>query len=196
MNLKRTPLKVIISLIVVSILVCLALLAAVFWMADPLNIRAPSDQKLISVFFAHKESFEKLKEMVTEDNQRGCNFNYPHFKGSNLNASRRQEYIDLISKINPGLHVGTGSTPVMYCIFSTGGILAVGSEWEKGIVYAPNSYTTNGSVYSSWQVNGVPSRPQWIGVLLTNLDDARTLPVNIYLRPLETNWFLIYHRTD
>jgi hypothetical protein len=42
MNLKRTLLKVIIRRIAVSILVCLALLAAVFWMADPLNIRAPS----------------------------------------------------------------------------------------------------------------------------------------------------------
>jgi hypothetical protein len=184
MNLKRTLLKVIISLIVVSILVCLALLAAVFWMADPLNIRAPSDQKLISIFQAHRESFEKIQQMATEDAEQGLYLDAPYFsEGSKFTASRQQEYQKLISEIQPGLHVSIdGREKGISFTFAWGGLLAIGSEWGKGIKYEPSDAT---------------DQSRYIGVISTNLDNTHALKTGTtYIRPIAPNWFIFYDRTD
>ncbi len=34
------------------------------------------------------------------------------------------------------------------------------------------------------------------GIPLTNLDNAGELPANCYMRPIESNWFIAYHRDE
>ncbi len=189
MNPKRTLLKVIIGFILASILVCLTLVAAVFWMADPFNFRAPKDEKLIAIFHAHREVFEKLQQMATEDAQHGLYLDAPYFdEGSKFDKSRQQEYEKLISEIRPGLHVSIdGHEKGISFPFAWGGLLAIGSGWGKGIKYEPNSF----------EINGVTYRQGWIGDVLTNLDNARNLQAGTtYIRQIEPNWFLFYYRDE
>lgn len=184
-----------------KIIVCILLLLLAFAICAFLIEHFPSfgvltDEKLLSTYSTNHESFEKLRQMITYDVLHDNNFNYPNFRGCDLDVARRQEYIHLVSKIDPDLTIGTGSTPVIYFIFSSSGIFSFGSDWEKGIVYAPNCYVTNGSVYSSLMTNGIYFGPQWIGNLSTSLDNARPVPAKTLLRPIGTNWFLIYYSED
>jgi hypothetical protein len=174
--------------IVAFLALILLLVAGVFWMADPLNLRAPNDQKLIAIFQAHREAFKKLQQMATEDAQRGLYLDAPYFdEGSKFNKSRQQEYEKLISEIRPGLHVSIdGREKGMSFTFAGGGLLAIGPGWGKGINYVPDSF----------EIDGVTYREGWAGVVLTNLDKARTLPTNVYIRQIEPNWFLFYYHDD
>lgn len=174
--------KVIVGLIVASILVCLTLLAGVFWMADPLNLRAPSDQKLTSIFHAHREAFEKIQQMATEDAQHGLYA--PYFgEGSKFDKSRQKEYENLISNIHPGLHVSIDPREKgISFTFAGGGLLAIGPGWEKGIKFEPSDVTNQG---------------RYIGVVSTNLDNVGGLESGTtYIRPLGSNWFIFYQRDD
>jgi hypothetical protein len=88
-------LKVAIGLIVVF---CV-LAATGFWMTDPLHIRAPSDQKLLTIFRTHRTAFEKLHQMVAEDSQEKW-----YFTASNTDDQthdvRRKEYKKLLHEIS------------------------------------------------------------------------------------------------
>jgi hypothetical protein len=189
MSFKSPVFKVVLGLVLMSLLVCLALKAIIFWMADPLNFSAPKDEKLIAIFNAHREVFEKIQQMATEDAGRGLYLDAPYFSdGSKFDKSRQQEYEKLISEIHPGLHVSIdGREKGMSFTFASGGLLAIGPGWEKGINYDPNSFEFNGITYQN----------RYVGVVLTNLDNVRTLDAGTtYIRPIETNWFLFYHRDD
>jgi hypothetical protein len=61
MNLKRILFKTTLGLILGFLGLILIFVTATFWMADPLNFRAPKDQKLIAIFHAHREAFEKIQ---------------------------------------------------------------------------------------------------------------------------------------
>lgn len=164
---------------IVFVVICFTLGALSFWMIDPFNFRAPTDQKLLTVFHAHREAFDKLRQMVIEDEDRQGYFSESSLKDDKLfNESRRQEYKTLLSEIHPGLVVlidGNGN--VERFIFAGGGLSAISPGWLKGIEYVPGNY-------------------EKLGVVLPNLNDARKLPANVYLRPIEINWFLVYQRTD
>jgi hypothetical protein len=157
---------------------------AIFWTSDPLNIRRPKDQELMAIFNSHRESFEKIQQMATDDAEHGLYLDAPYLgEGSKFTASRQQEYKTLISDIKPGLHVSIdGREKGMSFTFAGGGLLAIGPGWEKGINYEPNDFT---------------NKNRYIGIISTNLDNVRIFePGTTYIRPIETNWFIFYHRDD
>ena len=187
MSPKSTLFKVTFGLIVTFLALILLFAAGIFWMADPLNLRAPNDQKLIAIFHAHREVFEKIQQMATEDAQHGLYLDAPWFEGSKFDKSRQQEYEKLISEIRPGLHVAIDCRDKgMSFNFAGGGLLAIGPGWGKGINYVPDSF----------EMDGITYREGWKGVVLTNLDNARTLPANVYIRQIEPHWFLFYGRDE
>jgi hypothetical protein len=128
--------------------------------------------------------------MATEDAQHGLYVDAaPNFgEGSKFDESRQQEYKKLIFEIHSGIHVSIdGREKGISFIFAGGGLLAIGAGWEKGIKYEPDSFEVDGVNYT----NG------YIGVVSTNLDNAKTLnPGTTYIRPLESNWFIFYHRDE
>jgi len=114
-----------------------------------------------------------------------------------MNEARLQEYEQLTSEIDPGLEATMdGYGDGMRFIFAGSGPSAVGPGRVKGIEYVPESQETNGAIYGNEEMNGTNYQHQWQGVVSTNLDNAQTLPANVYLRPIESNWFIFYQRSD
>jgi hypothetical protein len=134
----------------------------------------PTDQELISTFHAHRQAFEQLQEMTTEDARRGW-----YLEGSNpdkLDQPRRDECQSLISQIRPGLRVVmTGPTGAVRFIFALTGS-AIGPGWVKGIEYVPGDYGQE-------------------GILRPDLDKAASLPARVYMREIEPRW-LIFQRDE
>jgi hypothetical protein len=64
----------IIRILIWPAVVSSAVALLVFWMADPLNLTAPSDQKLIAIFHEHRAAFEELRQMATADLQKESYF--------------------------------------------------------------------------------------------------------------------------
>jgi hypothetical protein len=188
------------------------------------GLNVSRDEQLIAIFHAHQTAFEKLQQMATEDARYGWYFNSPdfegakldeayrqeyekdpryawyfkspYFEGGKLKETRRKQYEDLVSEISPGLNIGTDYDNAMRFVFAGGGTSAIGPGWAKGIEYVPGSHETNGAVYGNTVIKGITYQQQWKGVVLTNLDNAQTLPPHTYLRPIEPNWFLFYDRSD
>jgi hypothetical protein len=159
------------------VLVCLALASCMLWeggcrASKPVE---PKDQELISIFHAHRQAFEQLQKMATEDARRGH-----YLLGSDPNKPdqpRRDEYTNLISQIRPGLQVAmTGPTGTVRFIFVGEGT-AIGPGWVKGIEYVPGDYDQE-------------------GVLLPDLDKAASLPAHVYMREIEPKWFIFYQRDE
>jgi hypothetical protein len=148
------------------VVVCCVLAAFVFWLADPLNLTAPSDQQLIKTFQDHRAAFDTLRQMVIEDSRREWYFSESHLD-TTLSESRKQEYRDLLSQINNGLILTVDPTyNVVRFDFAHGGFSAISSGWLKGIEYVPGDYTK-------------------AGVSLQTLDNANTSPPGVYLRRIE-----------
>ncbi len=164
------------------VVICCALAALVFWMADPLNLSAPADQKLIMIFHDHRAAFERLREMATEDRGRGIFINQYDMEG-NITEARKQEYQTFLSKIYPGglrypgLEVRVAPDGSARFIFTGGGVLVAGDEWFKGIAYIPEISRRD-------------------GVIVPNLDKANTFPADTYLREIEPNWYIFYESFD
>lgn len=173
MKAKRNILKVI--LILAFILSAFAFIR--WYLNDPLNVRAPSDEKLFAVFHRHFEAFESLRHMMMEDVHLGPIVNVADLKGAKLDDSLKRKYIKLISEIDPHLELTIDNNNVARFIFAGGGISAISPGWLKGIEYISGDIGKH-------------------GVVLTNLNKARTLAPGIYLRPIEARWFLVYQRTD
>jgi hypothetical protein len=139
------------------------------------RVTEPKDQELISTFHAHRQAFEQLQEMATQDARRGWYLagNDPH----KPDQPRRAEYKNLISQIRPGLQVAmTGPTGVVRFIFVGEGT-AIGPDWVKGIEYVPGDYEGE-------------------GVLLPDLDKAASLPARVYIREIEPRWLIFYQRDE
>jgi|SRR5580658_365477 hypothetical protein len=155
-----------------------ALVAVALWLKGCGEPRAmePKDQELIATFHAHRQAFEQLQEMVTEDARRGW-----YLEGNDSrkpDQPRRDEYMNLISQIRPGLRVVmTGPTGAVRFIFAMEGT-AIGPDWVKGIEYVP------------------PSDHRWEGILLPDLDKAASLPAHVYIREIEPGWVLFYQRDE
>jgi len=197
MNLKAFLFKIVLPLIVV----CLVLVAAFAFYLDrrwgrdsSFGLEVSKDGQLVAIFHAHRPVFEKLQQMAAEDVRHGW---YLGISETNkMNESRLQEYKQLASEIHAGLDVTMdGYGDGMRFIFAGGGTSAVGPGWVKGIEYVPESHETNGAIYGNEEMNGTNNQ-QWQGVVSTNLDNAQTLPANVYLRPIESNWFIFYQRSD
>ena len=160
-----------------AVLALVVLAAVALWLtgrASP-RVMEPKDQDLIATFHAHRQAFEQLQEMVTQDARRGWYLagNDPH----KPDQPRRDGYKNLISQIHPGLQVAmTGPTGAVRFIFAGEGV-AVGPGWVKGIEYVPGDYERE-------------------GVLLPDLDKAASLPAHVYMREIEPRWLIFYQRDE
>jgi hypothetical protein len=160
-----------------AVLAFVVLAAVALWLtgrASP-RVMEPKDQDLIATFHAHRQAFEQLQEMATQDARRGWYLagNDPH----KPDQPRRDEYKKLISQIHPGLQVAmTGPTGTVRFIFAGEGV-AIGPGWVKGIEYVPGDYSRE-------------------GVLLPDLDKAASLPARVYMREIEPRWLIFYQRDE
>jgi hypothetical protein len=201
MSVKSPLFNVILGSILACLFVCLAVAVAfLLWVHNRAHYSSfgpgvSRDQDLIAIFHAHRPEFEKLQQMAAEDVGHGW---YLGISETNkINESRLQEYKQLTSEIRPGLDVTMdGYGDGMRFIFMGSGTSAVGPGWVKGIEYVPESQEANGAIYGSAEINGTNYQQQWQGVVSTNLDNAQTLPANVYLRPIESKWFIFYQRSD
>ena len=169
MNFKSTLFKMAFGLIIV----CCAIGVFVFWMADPLNLKAPKDQELFTLFHDHRMAFERLRQMANEE-QKAWFISVSHLE---LDKVRKQEYKRLLSEIYPGLIVGKGIDTGVRFTFAWGGLSAISPGWLKGIDYIPGDYRKE-------------------GVIEQNLDEARKWAPGVYLRQIEPHWFIVYQRDD
>jgi hypothetical protein len=158
------------------VLLCCTLVAFLFWLADPLNLTAPSDQKLIASFQDHHEAFEKLRQMATEDLQQVSHISMSHVEGK-ISEARKKEYKAVLSDIYPCQRVTVNYDASVRYICAGGGLSAISSGWMKGIEYLPGDYRNKGNIVQS-------------------LDNAHTLRPDVYLRQIEPKWFIVYQRTD
>jgi hypothetical protein len=115
--------------------------------------------------------------MANEDMQKGWYLGVSQM--SNLDESRQQEYKEQISRIQRGIDVRLdGQDNVLRYIFPGGGsLLAIGPGWVKGIEYIPTDFSKQ-------------------GILVTNLDGMRKMPSGVYLRQMDTNWFIFCQKID
>jgi hypothetical protein len=135
----------------------------------------PSDQTLILAFHGHRQAFEQIQEIATEDMRRGWYLGASDL--SKLEQSRRSEYKNLISQVNPVLVAMNGSTGVVRFIFAYKGT-TIGPSSAKGIEYVPGDYKRE-------------------GVLLPDLNKAASLPTDdVYIRQIEPKWFIFYQRDE
>ena len=176
MTIRSILFKISYSLTIGLILVIFLVGIFFFYLADPLNLRAPKDQILLKVFHDHREEFEKLQKMALEDLPNVSYFNDSVLNNSKLSRQRQEEYKYLLDKIWPSLTITIGNDDQVLFIFAGGGILSIGPEWSKGIVYKPYDDKS--------------------GTIAPNLDKMRTAPANDYIRPIEPKWFLFYQRYD
>jgi hypothetical protein len=152
--------------------------ALLFWKADPFYLRAPSDQELIALYREHRSAFAELKHMAAEDAKSMGYFNAGDL--TKLPVLRQQEYKRLIHEIHPctGIsiwQIGIGPDNAVRFEAASGGLLAIGPEWSKGIEYIPDDYKNHGAR------------------LLHSLDNPGTLSEGIYLREVEPNWYIYYN---
>lgn len=164
-----------------TILACLISIVCIisgfiFWMADPLYLKSPTDQRLITIFQEHRAAFEKLRQMASDDSQKESYFSQSSL-GNQLNDARKSEYKTLLSEIHSGLIVTTDNQSVRF-IFAHGGLSAIGPEWFKGIEY-------------------ISGNSRMEGAILPNLNKPASLPVGgVYLMPIERGWFVIFQKTE
>lgn len=154
---------------------CVAIGALLALLADPLFLRAPKDRDLISLFQAHRATFERLRQMAAEDS--GV---VSHFAESRLDVrlseARRQEYKRLLPKVGSGLVITTSHSAVRFRLAS-GGLLAIGPGWLKGIEYVTSSVDREGTV-------------------VDDLDHPAALAAGgVYLRQIEPHWFVVFQNT-
>ena len=167
---------------ILGVLALFSVCFAVIWVVinvfgDPLNLRAFRDKNLMATFVSHRDSFEKIRLMSNQDEQKGWFIGVS--KMSDLDETRQREYRNQICLIQSGLDVRLdGNGNVLRYIFSGGSrLLAIGPGWVKGIEYIPTDYNKQ-------------------GILVTNTDEMRKAPEGVYLRQIGPNWFIFYQKTD
>jgi hypothetical protein len=135
----------------------------------------PSDAKLINEFRLHRASFERLRQMVTEDMHQQGSFTQATISKA-FPESRRNEYRSLLS-VEPNLSVGINYDGTTRFVFANSEGLAIGSERAKGIQFSPTG-------------------ARLIGTRMGSLDESGKLPAGIYLREIEPQWFIFYQQDD
>lgn len=163
--------------ILVAVLAFAVFAAVVLWRkgGGAPRVMGPRDQELIATFHAHRQAFEQLREMAAEDARRNWYLGASDL--STLDQSRQSEYKNLIFQIHPELQAAmNGTTGVVRFIFAGEGT-AIGPDWIKGIEYVPGDYSRE-------------------GVLSPDLNNAASLPANVYMREIEPTWFIFYQRDE
>ena len=167
--------KVMIIRFVLALIFVFGIIGAIlFWMADPLYLKAPPDSKLIRIFNNHRDAFESLRRMIVEDSQSYVSASH---LDERLSDKRRAEYRNLISEIGAESIAPTSMSAVRF-VFTGGGLSAIGPEWFKGIEYAPEDSDRG-------------------GIVIGSLDQPRDLAEGkVYLRQIGPHWYLFLQKTD
>jgi hypothetical protein len=166
--------------LIAKIAITFAVISAAFavlysWRAySSQEVMAPSDDKVIRIFKAHRGELERLRQMATEDMHERSFFSEANISNG-LPASRRNEYTNLL-KLSPGLQVGANYDGSVRFIFASAG-QAISPGWAKGIEF-------------------IPDMGKVIGTQRDTLDDSAKLPGGVYLRKLEPRWFLFFQRDE
>lgn len=162
----------ILTKVTLGLVVCLIAVGAIlFWVIDPLYLKAPKDRELIKVFQDHRAAFEQLRQMATEDS---VGYLTESDLDTRLSDTRRQKYKSLLSEIRPSLTVTADKGLVRFIFASGGGLLAIGPGWLKGIEYSTDRKAT-----------------------MENLDQLASLATGgVYLRQIEPKWFIVFQKTD
>lgn len=138
------------------------------------DVMVPSDDKLIRIFQTHRDEFEILRQMTTEDMHEASFFSESNIS-KRLPPSRRKKYKSLLS-LSHGLQVGVSYDGSVRFIFASTG-QAISSGWVKGIEF-------------------IPVTAKLIGTRMDTLDGSEKLPAGVYLREIEPRWFLFYQRDE
>jgi hypothetical protein len=158
------------------VLTCTIFGIGFYFMTSTLSHDFPLDRNLIGNFEENRATFETLRRMATEDMHTESYFSESHLVAK-LGKSRQNKYLELIAKIHHGLVITVDYDGTVRFIFSGGGLSAISSGWLKGIEYVPDVSKPNGSV--------VPS-----------LDNVKTLSEGVYLKQIDSHWFIVYQRLN
>jgi len=159
----RTTRKVVVAVGMALALALVGFLVRQYTSPFPLGV--PRDRALVQLFYAHRQTFEKLKEMADQDGQT-----------YDLSVTRRAEYARLLSQIHRHMTVNVDQWRTAFWCAGGGILLSIGPRWDKGIAY----------------LNAVPNR---VGQIVRNLDKDPGHD-DVYLVPIEGDWYVIYQRDD
>ena len=159
------------SLVFAVAMLALALIGFFLWQyTSPFPLSVPKDGTLVDSFHAHRQTFQTLKEMADKDT-----FIASNNTSDTLGVARRLEYARLLSQIHSKMRMGFDAKGTVFS-FTEGGIdLSIGPSWSKGIAYLP--------------------APSWVGQIVKSLDKNPGHD-DMYLVPIEENWYIFYQRTD
>jgi|HubBroStandDraft_4_1064222.scaffolds.fasta_scaffold21779_2 hypothetical protein len=159
---------------VTAILICLG--AFYFWKYDPLALRYPGDQEILSLFQKHRDAFERLGAMAKEDANKVSYLSVNSLPSVRLNENRRDEYIRLLSGIRRDLVIRIDPSFISFSYWGGGVGLATGRSWMKGIAYLPDGYAKAG--------------------ILVDALDKRPINDGIYLHPIVGKWYVAYIQSE
>lgn len=158
-------------LVFAVVMLALAFIGLFLWQyTSPFPLNVPSDRTLVDSFHANRQIFETLKQMADEDTTIASNNT-----SESLSVTRRLEYARLLFQIHSKMRMGFDATGTIFS-FAEGGIgLSIGPSWSKGVAYVPT--------------------PGRVGQIVKNLDKNPGHD-DMYLIPIEGNWYVFYQRTD
>jgi hypothetical protein len=158
-------------LVFAAAMLAVALIGFFLWQyTSPFPLGLPKDRILVDSFHANRQTFETLKQMADEDTMIASNNT-----SDSLSVTRRSEYARLLSQIHAKMRMAFDAKGTIFS-FAEGGVgLSIGPSWSKGIAYLP--------------------APSWVGQIVKNLDKNPGHD-DMYLVPIEGNWYIFYQRTD
>jgi hypothetical protein len=152
-------------------MLALALIGFFLWQyTSPFPLSVPKDRTLVDSFHTNRQTFETLKQMADEDATIASNNN-----SDSLSVTRRSEYARLLSQIHSNMRMGFDAKGTVFSFVEGGVGLSIGPSWSKGVAYLP--------------------APSWVGQVVKNLDKNPGHD-DMYLVPIEGNWYIFYQRTD
>jgi hypothetical protein len=150
---------------------------------DPVAANPPKDAELEASFRSHHDAFEKLAAMGMEDTGIVSllspeMLNEQRLTGGReaLSPERRSEYVSLLTSIRPDLVMGIDFDRITFSYSRGGSTLSIGPGWMKGIAYLPHGC-------------------ERVGMVVINLDKPPSQD-DVYLVPIESNWYIIYVHLD
>ena len=153
-------------------MLALALVGFFVWQyTSPFPLNVPKDRTLVALFQAHRQTFQTLVEMADKDATIASSNT-----SESLTVARRSEYSRLLSQMDRSIKIGFGPERIAFWCAGGGILLSIGPTWGKGIAY----------------LTSVPSRG---GQIVDNLDKDPGHD-DVYLVPIEGDWYVIYQRTD
>jgi hypothetical protein len=159
------------SVVATVTVIVVGLVASLVWQyTHPSPPAFPTDRDLVKLFYAHRQTFETLAHMGGEDATIAS-----RSTDETLSVARRSEYSRLLSQIDSEilLTFDPWRTIKFWCAGAGG---AISPSWGKGIAH----------------LTAGPSR---VGQIIKTLDKDPGHD-DVYLVPIEGDWYVIYQRTD